>query len=105
MELKKEVFVFGMVSVLKTIEHFFPILLRPFLSLEYYRRLFHFFNSEKMQQIDTFVIIGYYFLFLSCLIYSVIKKQTASYVILWLILIGYLVLNYFLSTSSLLFHN
>lgn len=72
---------------------------------ETFREMRYFLISEKMQRIDPFVIVSYYLIFLACLIYSVVKKHTSSYVSLWLILLIYWLINYFLGSSSFLMQN
>lgn len=103
--MKKETIIFIVVSVIRTLYNQIPIAILKYGSLESHAKIQQFLNSGMNHKLGMVVMISYYMLFIACIFYSVVKKNTSSYVLIWLTWIGYVLINYWLSNSSLLLLN
>lgn len=103
MILKKESIFFLIVTILKVIYSYLPTILRNAIHSNDYSKVLYLLNSDKLQMVNTFVILTFYLVFLSCLIYSAIKKNTHSYVFIWITLFSYWLIIFIFESSSFLF--
>ncbi|WP_455321644.1 hypothetical protein [Enterococcus olivae] len=101
--MKKVNLTFLCLSLIKLIYNFLPLLLIRLVDNEKFLTFLHYSLSTEMIPYDITALILYYGSFSVCLIYTIVKKNTAAFIYLWLTLIGYLALNYLFGMGSFLY--
>lgn len=103
--MKKETGIFIVFSVVRTLYNYIPVVILKYGNPEAHTKAQQFLNSEFNHKLGNVVMISYYVTLITCLFYSVLKKHTSSYVWIWLVWMGYVLVNYWLSNNSLLMLN
>ncbi len=102
--MKKPTIIFSIITFLRLFFVFLPTFLVNKVDARKFHLLNDFFYTPAGQIVEQTMAGLFYASFLICLTYSVVKKMTGSYVLIWLTLLLYFGLSYWLGNSSLIFN-